>query len=128
MELYELLDLYMSSGQKLDALWQFFVSIHIAIFGALFLFHKMKIYQIIISLMSYIGFSIINIRAKIYEYEFYASITKEIKDKNLDSLKYVNQFFNQYIVDDRIMITVVVHIFSFLCLSYLLAMSKEPNK
>lgn len=124
MELFELIQLFSISGQKLDALWQFFVTVHLAIFGALFVFHKMKKHQIVISIISYFTFSLINLRAKIQEYLFYESIIDAIKKVDKKSISSIDSYFSQYNVDDRIIITIIIHFVSLLFLLYLLKKSK----
>jgi hypothetical protein len=119
------MQLFSLSGQKIDALWQFFVSIHIAIYGALFVFHRIKVHQIVVSVILYIAFSIVNIRAKANEYELYEALLNEIKDNNIKGNIHLNSFISNYSVDDRIMITIIIHIVSFVFLIYLLGMARN---
>lgn len=127
MELHELISLFSQAGQKLDSLWQFFVTVHLAIYGALFVFHKMKGHQIFITIISYSAFSAINLRAKIEEYLLYKAFLDEIKDVSKDKLVYVNEFFSQYNIDDRFWITYSVHIVSFIFLVILICFSRKQN-
>lgn len=128
MELFELLQIFSMAGQKIDALWEFFVTVHLAIFGALFMFHKMKTHQLVITLISYIAFSIINLRAKIEEYELYKSILLEIKKIDKQRLMQLSSFFSGYNVDDRIIVVYTVHIIAFGFFSFLLSKSMSTNK
>ena len=128
MTSFELFQLFSMSGQKLDALWEFFVTIHLAIFGALFLFHKIKRHQIIILIISYLTFSLINIRAKIHEYDIYKSFLIELKSNNLDATPAIKKFILNYSVDDRVIITVTIHLLALLFLLYLLKESKTRNR
>lgn len=128
MNTFELFQIFSMSGQKLDALWQFYVTVHLAIFGALFIFHKMKTHQIVISIISYLVFSVINLRAKIYEYIIYSSFLQELRNKDLTSLPHINDFLSDYTVDDRITITITIHALSLSLLLFLLIKSKDPNK
>lgn len=54
-------------------------------------------------------FTLINIRAKVNEYIFYDSIVNEIKNK-CTAENSICEFFTTYVVDDRIFITMTVHV------------------
>lgn len=111
METSLLLESFMLVGQKIDVLWNFYVSVHLAIAAALFYFRKLTIWQYSIFGVGYLFFTVINWRAKTNEYEFYDAITSEIKLRDLQSTT-VNRFFEIYEVTDRIFINNTVHIVS----------------
>lgn len=127
MDLFELFQIFSMASQKIDALWEFFVTVHLAIFAGLFIFHKMKAHQLVITLISYVFFSLINLRAKIQEYELYESFLLEIKKNNNENLVHVNAFISQYDIDDRIIIIYMIHILAFIFFSYLLKRSLSSD-
>lgn len=118
MEMKDLLEAYTLSAQNIDSLWEFFVTVHMALFGAFFYLHKVEKYQLFIFMISYILFTLINIRAKITEYNFYNSIINDTSSKCNDNSHLCN-FFHNYSPDDRIHITIAVHILAFIAVSYL---------
>ena len=121
MNLFELMQIFSIAGQKIDSLWEFFVTVHIAIFSGLFLYKHMKKDQLVISLFSYGLFSIINLRAKIQEYELYQSLLQDIKEINFnENVNNISNFIGNYDVSDRYMVTYFVHFFAFMVLLYLL--------
>ncbi len=124
MDIDSLLHLFSSSGQKIDALWQFYVTVHIAVFGGLFVFHRMYRHQIFIIIISYIAFSLINLRAKIFEYEFYNAVLDDLKLDSSSLGVNINNFFEIYTLEDRLLVTLVVHIFSFVFLIFIIWQAK----
>ncbi len=127
MEYKDLLQIYLMSGQKIDSLWEFFVTIHLAIFGIFFLIERVKNNHIIIFYVSYILFAVINLRAKIYEYNFIISIYSELKEST-HNLTSISKYFLSHQFTDRIFVTLFVHIFAFLCVSLILFMQWQKNK
>lgn len=127
MEANDLLDSFLVAEQNIDSLWQFFVSVHLAIFGAFFTIKTIRRHQLSIFIASYILFTIINIRAKINEYLLYTSIAKELQTK-LDANSEILNFYNNFDTSDRILILYTIHIISFifiLILSYKLIQSQQ---
>lgn len=124
MEIEHLMNYFILTGQKLDVLWQFFVTIHLAILGGVLFFRRLHKSEIAILLLSYLIFSLVNIRAKINEYEIYTHLIKDIK-KNIPSTYDLASFFNSYSVDDRYCITLVIHIASFIALCYMIWLRRK---
>lgn len=120
MDILNLLDIFTAAGEKIDALWEFFVTVHMGVFAAFFYLHKIKKYQVSLFFVSYIAFSLINLRAKLEEYSFFAAIILDTKkiivDTNFTNL--IN-FFSMYDISDRQFIAITVHLFSFLGVSFL---------
>ena len=129
MNLIDLLQIFSMAGEKLDALWNFFVTVHLAIYGALFVFHKMKPHQMWITVVSYVAFSAINFRAKYFEYRLYGALLDEIRrlDLNSKDLRHLSAFFSQYSIDDRVFIAASVHIIALVFLVFLLFKSRGPR-
>jgi len=125
MNLFELMQIFSMSSGKIDSLWEFFVTVHLAIFGGLFIYKKLKTDQLCIALISYIAFSLINLRAKIQEYKLYESLLFEIKGMKFQQIQNLNNFFSNYDISDRFLITYAVHIFSFVAFLYLLYRSLD---
>lgn len=116
MTIYEQVQLFILCGQEIDASWNFFVTIHIAIFGAFFLsdkFEKSTKIQIFIIISSYILFSIINLRAKLNSYRIYNSLLSDLKRSISDASHGIKFFIENYAVDDRIYISIFVHAIAF---------------
>ena len=130
---YELFELFVISGQKIDALWEFFVTIHIAIVGALLFlnptrFRKIKAYPMVVLAISYASFTLINIRAKIEEYQFFLATISDLKNRTLHSLNGLKGYVFQYDPDDRIVISIVVHALSFFFIAgWLFCLEKNKN-
>ena len=127
MDTFELFEILIQTGQKLDSLWEFFVTIHVAIIGALFIFHQMIFSQKIITTFAYLTFTGINLRAKIEEYELYVASLKDLKGLDLSGTAHLAEFVSQYELNDRIMISWLVHGISLLILLYLVWYSPSEN-
>lgn len=119
MEIKDLLEIYTLTAQNIDSLWEFFVTVHMALFAAFFYLHKVEKYQLSIFFVSYVAFTLINIRAKINEYKAYNSIIEDMKDMCVNNTTHVCGFFNDYSPNDRINITVLVHSAAFLAVLFL---------
>jgi hypothetical protein len=111
MSEFEILQLFFFSGQKIDTLWQFFVTVHLAVIGGIFAFKHLDLYQRIMIIASYTIFSLMNLRAKYHEYRIYCSIIDDIKN-NFQNQTEVNAYIYMYTASDRISITITVHLIS----------------
>jgi hypothetical protein len=79
MSLYELLDLLASNYQKIDTLWEFFISIHLAVLGALFLMpRRVSMPERLVAFLAYAAFSYVNRSALVDTYDYHAVLLKEI--------------------------------------------------
>jgi hypothetical protein len=79
MSIYELLDLLASNYQKIDTLWQFFIWIHLAILGALFLMpRRVSMPERAVAFIAYGAFVYVNRSALVDTYEYHAVLLKEI--------------------------------------------------
>lgn len=119
MELKDLLQIYMMSAQNLDSLWEFYVTIHLGVFGAFFVLHRLALHQLMIFWFSYILFLLINTRAKVKEYEIYSSLISDLKVTMVNEKSHIGSFFMEYDVSDRIWITYIVHLFSLIVVTLL---------
>lgn len=79
MSLYELLDLLASNYEKIDTLWQFFIWIHLAVLGALFLMpRRVSLPERIIAFLAYAAFNYVNRNALIDSYAYHEVLLEEI--------------------------------------------------
>ena len=61
MELYKLVDVAISSGNRIDAQWGFFITIHLAILGGIiYVDRPLEKMEKMIALVLYCGFAVIN--------------------------------------------------------------------
>ena len=79
MSLYELLDLLASNYQKIDTLWQFFIWIHLALLGGLFVVpRRFSIPERIVGFLAYAAFLYVNRSAMLDSYTYHAVLLDEI--------------------------------------------------
>lgn len=79
MSLYELLDLMASNYQKIDTLWQFFIWIHLAILGALFLMpRRVSMPERVVAFLAYAAFTFFNHSALVDTYDYHTVLLQEI--------------------------------------------------
>lgn len=128
MSQHEILSLFVSTGGKIDSLWEFFTSVHIFIFGALFVFHKLTRAQVFISILAYTIFTVINTRAMIHEYTFYESLLADAQN-GPSKLGFQRTFetLANYQIGDRIGIAIAVHILAFFMFLYLVFAAKDKE-
>jgi len=115
----ELIQAFIATGQKLDALWEFFVTVHLAMYGALFFLKSLRAEHVFISFVAYLFFTWINLRAKLNEYELYNALLSDIKALGVGEANNLAAFINGYHVDDRAFIVCLVHALSLAAFSYL---------
>jgi len=131
MDVYNFVEAYILTGQKIDALWNFFVTVHLAIAGFLFYAKPKKEHSVAICVLvvAYLAFSSINYRAKALEYGFLNSLTEEIRTQDTTSLL-VNEYFDTLSFDDRSTINVVIHLssFAFIVIIFILSHHKRPKR
>ena len=78
MSEYELLDLLASNYQKIDGLWNFFISIHLAILGALFLMpRRVSTPERLVAFGAYAAFMYVNRSAMLDSYDYHLALSKE---------------------------------------------------
>jgi len=116
----ELVQAFMVSDQKIDSLWNFFVTVHMAIYGFLFFIKRLKVRHLIISSVAYLGFTIINLRAKLDAYNLHEALLLDIKKLGIKSADNLYFFMTHYDIGDRAGIVWGVHIFSLCAFLYLL--------
>ena len=123
----DLIQAYVFTGQKIDVLWNFYVTVHLAIAGFL-LALKTKIKWPIATALSvaYLGFSIINYRAKAIEYDLLNSLISDIALIDTGH-KSIDGFFNQQDFSDRTFINIIVHIFSIILIIIIYKYSNSKN-
>jgi hypothetical protein len=79
MSPYELLDLLASNDEKINTLWQFFIWIHLAILGALFLMpRRVSMPERLIAFLAYAAFSYVNRSALVDTYDYHTVLLQEI--------------------------------------------------
>jgi hypothetical protein len=79
MSVYELLDVLASNYAKIDGLWNFFITIHLAILGALFLMpRRVSLPERGVALLAYAAFSFVNRSALIDSYDYQRTVLNEI--------------------------------------------------
>ena len=81
MEIVALFEAYIATGQKIDQLWNFFVTVHLAIAGVLLVSSNVNRYPWLVDiclLIAYLAFSAISFRAKGIEYKLLNVLTKEM--------------------------------------------------
>ncbi|MGH1377576.1 MAG: hypothetical protein ACRBB3_02025 [Alphaproteobacteria bacterium] len=120
MNTSEKLEYYIMVGDQINTLWEFFVSIHLAIIVASYAIRKADIGKIEYSILiiSYLSFSAINWRAKYNAYTLLSAIKNSKTDKNEASLP-IDLFFNGMYFDDRYAIITIIHIFSIIFMGIL---------
>lgn len=107
----QLISMLLTSGQNIDSLWNFYVTVHLGIAGAIIYSKRIDRSYVLVFAIGYSVFSLINFRAKDNEYKLYTSIVSAIKESSsFDELPAtIKLFFNAYDVDDRLMINIGVH-------------------
>ena len=79
LTLYELLDVMASAHDRINTLWNFFVTIHLAILGALIVLRREVGWMAkFVVLFAYCGFSWVNYNAVIDAYGFLLSVSGDI--------------------------------------------------
>jgi hypothetical protein len=79
MSIYELLDVLASNYQKIDGLWNFFITIHLTILGALFLMpRRVSMPERGVVLIAYAAFSYVNRSALVDAYDYQRVVLAEI--------------------------------------------------
>lgn len=123
MSYYELMQLAILCGQEIDTSWNFFISIHMAIFGAILISNNLKLIsmqQKFILYLSYLLFTVINVRSKINSYTLYSSIFHDLNTINNQIGEGVKNYIVNSNFDDRITICVAIHVFALLIFSFFL--------
>ena len=116
MEIVALFEAYIATGQKIDQLWNFFVTVHLAIAGVLLVSSNVNRNPWLVDiclLIAYLAFSAINFRAKGIEYKLLNVLTKEMSGVDT-KYKLLNTFFDDLSFSDRSYINIVRHLVSFL--------------
>ena len=113
MDLNELVQAYVITGQKIDVLWNFYLPVHLAIAGFLLstIIYEMRWQVNSISMIAYLGFSVINYRAKDVEYKFFNSIGKDIESTSLNYPS-IDSYFSNLDFSDRTIINITIYILS----------------
>lgn len=113
MDVSEFVNSYVATGQKIDSLWNFYVTVHIAIASLLLLSRGRKINGLIVLVLTvgYLGFSFINWRAKEIEYTLMQALIEAITSMDTQSVV-LNNFFDEQNYSDRSMINIGIHVFS----------------
>lgn len=114
MEIDDLLQVYVMAGDQLDALWEFFVTVHLAIAASLYGIERLrilKVHEYFLLSIGYLAFSIINLRAKHQAYEFLIAVELEL-EKILSTTEFqsLKDFFSNIEFTDRVHIVWIVHI------------------
>lgn len=108
---FNLVNVYTSTGDQTDTIWNFFVTVHLAII-AIGLIHKnvsLEFYHLIVATVGYGLFSWMNWRALGNNYELLTSIIKDIKILELENLNlYAEISFDNY--DDRGLVNIIAHL------------------
>ena len=79
MSTYELLDVLASNYQKIDGTWNFFITIHLALLGALFLMpRRISVPEKLVVLIAYAVFNYVNRSALIDAYDYQRAVLAEI--------------------------------------------------
>ena len=128
MSIFDNLQLIILCGQEIDASWNFFVSVHMAIFGTLLISRKIQLitfFQKIILYSSYLCFTLINIRSKVNSYEMYSSLFTDIKNCDFEKNVQIKNFIMNADFGDRVMISVIVHVGALVIFSALLFYKKR---
>ena len=127
-----LINLFIATCNQIDSLWQFFVTVHLALVAALYgieRLRRLKNLEIIIFSTAYLLFSCINIRAKLDIYRLLIAIDKEIdiniKESNLEILR---RYFSGVEYDDRVLVLLAVHIFSALAIATVVFINRYSSK
>lgn len=109
----DLIQAYIMIGQKIDVLWNFYVTVHLAIIGLLVFSRHPVVSKLSICSISiaYLCFSFINYRAKAIEYEFFQTIAKDLRATDFGQSG-LNDFFDSYSFSDRGIINIAIHVLS----------------
>lgn len=123
MNYYELMQLGILCGQEIDTSWNFFISIHMAIFGAILISNNLRrisMLQKFILYSSYLLFTVVNVRSKINSYKLYCAIFYDLNKADSKIGEGVKNYIVNVDFDDRITICVIIHVFALLIFSFLL--------
>ena len=111
MDLGDALSVYVATAQNIDSLWNFFITIHLALLGGYFYFKDHLNYAVgLIIGISYVVFAIINARAKYLVYKFLEALTNDIATLSQQTgLEHVSHFFRTIDYSDRAVIALIIH-------------------
>ncbi len=125
----QLIDLFIATGDQLDSLWQFFVTVHLALIASLYGIERLnhlKNIEVILFSLAYLVFSLINVRAKHDSYNLLISLENIITKVTLSG-KYteLQDYFNDLVYSDRLIILWGVHFFSAIAIYAILRTRKN---
>lgn len=112
-----LISTFIAIGDQIDSLWQFFVSVHLAIIASLYGIERLNNLRTIETILfgfGYIIFSLINMRAKQQAYGLLINIENEINSSSsgLSIYPFLSEYFSNSSYDDRLLILWIVHAFA----------------
>jgi|GEM_PF-6626169 len=125
MTYYEILDISISVGNKIDQLWNFFLAVHIGIIAPI-AFYKERIGGLIVFLilLGYVVFSALNISAFFSTYEYFNSIVDNLWASSKNEQGQISEFiiknYNNYSVAFRKVVVVTTHVITFALVSRVL--------
>ncbi len=99
MELYKLVDIASASGNRIDAQWGFFITIHLAILGGIiYVDRPLEKVEKLIALVLYCGFSVVNYLGLSHQQDLLEAIIQQIYVLK-DDLCCANNLLLQYYVN-----------------------------
>lgn len=110
----EIVELFVIVGSRLDALWEFFVTVHLAVAAAVLGIERLskpRTCEYTLLSVAYLAFSWINLRAKLAAYQLLVSVEQEaasiLSGAQLENL---HRLFLESEFDDRTAIAYTVHV------------------
>lgn len=124
MTLAEIHDILASNRALIAETWNFFVSIHLAIIGLVFLAHRAKtpIFLLLLMIPAYTSFMYINFRAQVDNYAYtkkileYAEVIEQAEENNLATLSVI--FDTGWIIQYLQLIYILAFVFGMLVILY----------
>lgn len=83
----EMIDIHLHLGDKLESLWQFYISVHLAITGGIVVLPALKVRRaaIFMLLLAYTGFMVINGMGVFKTYSFMYASQSDIRSAGCDA-------------------------------------------
>ena len=126
MSIAELVETYISVGDKIDTLWNMFIFLHLGVLGYAMSTQvaTIKTTHKILGCAGYLFFSYVNYNALIDSYHFANSVLADIRDAmkvvpNAHAA-HLQSFFDLYRLDGRDAIVFMIHAIALIAVIYLL--------
>ncbi|MEM6413457.1 MAG: hypothetical protein AAF720_02235 [Pseudomonadota bacterium] len=84
---YEISDLLASNRELISATWNYFLSVHLALFGVIFIVSgRARRFERVVLIAAYVGFMFLNYAAQIENYDIYCRIVDQIASMPNDAI------------------------------------------